>query len=261
MIRLTPLFKWSGGKTDEIKEFIDLIPKNIEIYVEPFVGSGALFFYLNPQKAVINDIHQELIAFYKEIKKGNGNLIYKFMSLFLNDEFTYYKIRNEFELKDETDIACRFFYLRKTCYRGMIRYSNGKFNIPFGRYKTINCENLLNEEYTKLLRRTDIFNTDFQEIFNKYGSNPNNFIFIDPPYDSKFSNYWSSFSNEDHKRLLNCFIKAKSKCLMIIGKTKFIEELYKGYIHSSYQKKYKFRIHSGRVGNEINTTHLIIKNF
>ena len=63
---LRPLVKWSGGKADEIKLFEKYIPK-YKTYIEPFVGGGAVYFHLNPKKAIINDIHPELIAFYREI--------------------------------------------------------------------------------------------------------------------------------------------------------------------------------------------------
>jgi DNA adenine methylase len=66
---------------------------------------------------------------------------------------------------------------------------------------------------------------------------------------------------EEHIKLAKCFKETKIKCLMVIGKTDFIQELYKDYIVDEYEKKYKFKIHSGRVGDEINTKHLVIKNY
>ena len=130
---LHPLIKWSGGKSDEIKRFEKYIPENYTTYIEPFVGGGALYFYLNPQNAVISDVHPELIKFYKEIGNGNAPEIFQFMEEYKNDDTTYYQIRDEMEIKTDLDTAKRFYYLRKTCYRGMFRYNKkGKFNIPFG---------------------------------------------------------------------------------------------------------------------------------
>jgi len=260
-ITLKPIIKWSGGKGDEIKKFIHHIPDDINIYIEPFIGGGALYFHLNHNKCVINDIHKELIDFYNSIKKGYSRDIYDFMKLHPNEEKTYYKVR-DYDNTDELDNAKRFYYLRKTCFRGMLRYNkNGKFNIPFGRYKTYNFENILDKNYTKLLQNTDIYNESFELIFKKY-NNKKNFMFLDPPYDSEFTDYgYCTFGKEEHIKLANCFKKTKIRCLMIIGKTKFIEELYDGYIVEEYDKKYKFKIHSGRVGDEINTKHIIIKNY
>lgn len=259
---LSPLIKWSGGKKDEIKQFIKYIPNDIKTYLEPFIGGGALFFHLNHKKNVINDVHKELIDFYTSIKKGKINEIYKFMEKNKNDETTYYKIRDEMDYTNELDNAKRFYYLRKTSFRGMLRYNkSGKFNIPYGRYKTCNFDILKNKDYEKLLKNSDIFNKDFDYIFQKY-NDKKNFMFLDPPYDSEFTDYgYCSFGKKEHEKLAKCFKETKIRCLMIIGKTDFIKKLYKDFIIEEYDKKYRFKLHSKRIGNEINTKHLVIKNY
>jgi len=261
-IRLSPLIKWSGGKSDEIKQFEQYIPKNYDVYLEPFIGGGSVFFYTNPKKAVISDVHLELIDLYKSIKAGHSNDLYKFMQENLNNEETYYKIRDTMEIKTSLDNAKRFYYQRKTCFRGMLRYNkDGKFNIPFGKYKQINYNDLTNKEYEKLLQKTDIIKCGFEYIFENY-NNENNFMFLDPPYDSEFTDYgYCKFGKEEQHKLASYFKKTKIKCLMIIGKTTFIEELYKDYIVGEYNKKYKFKLYAGRIGDEINVKHLIIKNY
>lgn len=260
-IFLHPLVKWSGGKTDELKYIIPHIPENYNIYLEPFIGGGALFFGLNPNKAIISDLHIELIDFYQSIKDGKSKDIYEFMNSHPNTEETYYKVRS-YEVKDYLDNAKRFYYLRKTCFRGMLRYnSKGEFNIPFGRYKTYQYEDMNNEDYETLLKRTEILNKDFEYVFNNY-DDKDNFMFLDPPYDSEFTDYgYCSFGKKEHIKLAELFKKTKIKCLMIIGKTPFIEELYKDYIVDEYDKRYRFKLHSGRIGDEINTKHIIIKNY
>jgi DNA adenine methylase len=259
---LKPLIKWSGGKSDEIKMFEKYFPENYSRYIEPFVGGGSVYFYLNPINAVISDVHTELIDLYKSIGNGKNQEIYEFMKQTPNDENTYYKVRDEMEINDELDIAKRFYYQRKTCFRGMLRYNkNGKFNIPFGRYKSINYSELINQDYETLLGRTEILNKGFDYIFENY-NDENNFMFLDPPYDSEFTDYgYCQFGKEEQKKLALLFKNTKIKCLMIIGKTKFIEELYNGYIVAEYDKKYRFKLYDNRIGDEINTKHLIIKNY
>lgn len=258
---MKPLIKWSGGKKDEIQMFQHHIPK-FETYIEPFIGGGALFFYLEPEKSVISDVHVELIDFYRTIQKNLGSEVVKWMDNHKNDEETYYKIRDELVINDEFHNACRFYYQRKTCFRGMMRYNKkGKFNIPFGRYKNINYEELKSEDYTKIFKNCHIFKEDFDYIFDNYNS-PENFCFLDPPYDSQFTDYgYCKFGKEEHIRLASRFKETKMKCLLIIGKTDFIVDLYKDYIVEEYEKKYRFKIHSGRVDSAINTTHLVIKNY
>ena len=259
---LKPIVKWSGGKGDEISRFKQYLPDEYDTYIEPFVGGGALFFHISPKKAVIADVHAELVDLYKSIKNNKAGDIYKFMEEHPNDEETYYNVRDKMPYDTIVENAKRFFYLRKTCYRGMLRYNKkGKFNIPFGRYKTCNFEILKNDDYRKLLKNTKIYKTDFKEVFKNH-NDENNFMFLDPPYDSEFTDYgYCQFGKKEHEELAQCFKETKIKCLMVIGKTPYIEELYKGFIVDEYDKKYRFKLHSGRVGNEINTIHLVIKNF
>jgi DNA adenine methylase len=259
---LKPLIKWSGGKGDEIKQFEKYIPANYDTYIEPFIGGGALFFNLSPKKAVISDVHTELVDLYNSIGQGNANEIYKFMEQTPNDDATYYKVRDEMVINNSLDNAKRFYYQRKTCFRGMLRYNkNGKFNIPFGRYKTINYSELQNKDYETLLARTSVLRKSFEYVFENY-NDENNFMFLDPPYDSEFTDYgYCQFGKKEQETLAKCFKETKIKCLMVIGKTKFIEELYKDYIVDEYDKKYRFKLYDGRVGDEINTKHLVIKNY
>ena len=259
---LKPLIKWSGGKSDEIKMFEKYFPKHYTKYIEPFVGGGSVYFYLNPVNAIISDVHSELIDLYKSIGDGKGKEIYDFMKQSPNDENTYYKVRDEMKINDALDTAKRFYYQRKTCFRGMLRYNkNGKFNIPFGRYKTINYSEIMNKDYETLLGRTEILNKGFDYIFENY-NDENNFMFLDPPYDSEFTDYgYCQFGKEEQKKLALLFKNTEIKCLMVIGKTKFIEELYNGYIVGEYDKKYRFKLYDNRIGDEINTKHLIIKNY
>ncbi len=261
-IHLKPIIKWSGGKGDEISSFIHHLPEKYDTYIEPFVGGGALYFYLSPQKSVINDVHVELIDLYQSLKDGNAQEIYNFMKENPNDENIYYNIRDKMIIKNKLDNAKRFYYQRKTCFRGMLRYNKqGNFNIPFGKYKTINYEDLNNPKYEELLKRTEILNKNFDYIFENY-NNENNFMFLDPPYDSEFTDYgYCKFGKEEHIKLAKCFKETKIKCLMVIGKTDFISELYKDYIVSEYDKKYRFKLYDDRIGDEINTKHLIIKNY
>ena len=259
---LKPLIKWSGGKSDEIKMFEQYFPEHYNIYIEPFVGGGSVYFYLNPSNAVISDVHTELIDLYKSIGLGKGTEINEFMKQTPNDEITYYKVRDQMEINTELDSAKRFYYQRKTCFRGMLRYNkNGNFNIPFGKYKTINYSEIVNKDYETLLGRTEILNKGFEYLFENY-NDENNFMFLDPPYDSEFTDYgYCKFGKKEQQELALLFKNTKIKCLMIIGKTNFIEELYNGYIVAEYDKKYRFKLYANRIGDEINTKHLIIKNY
>lgn len=258
---LKPLVKWSGGKRNEIKNFSHHFPVHFDRYIEPFVGGGAVFFNMAFPKSLIADVHEELINFYKVVKyKADG--LHDRVSSFDLGEKTYYYVRDEMNADDPVDNAARFYYLRKNAFRGMLRYnSKGKFNIPWGRYDHIDISDLKDNRYSELLRSTTILCASYEEIF-KVHNDKSNFVFLDPPYDSEFTDYgYCKFEKENQENLAETFKTTKNKCLMIIGKTSFIEELYSGYIVDSYSKTYQFKIHSGRIGDEIDNEHLIIKNY
>lgn len=259
---MKPLIKWSGGKSDELVYIKKHISENFDTYLEPFFGGGSVFFDLEPKKSVISDVHPELIDLYRIIKDGHGDEMKKWMDLHPNDEETYYKVRDDLEVDSTFLNACRFYYQRKTCFRGMMRYNkSGHFNIPFGRYKTIKYDDIASPEYQKIFENCEVLNEGFEYVFENYNS-PDNFCFLDPPYDSTFTDYgYCQFGKEDHIKLAKYFKETSIKCLMVIGKTELISELYAGYIKEEYSKKYRFKLHSGRIGEEIDNVHLIIKNY
>lgn len=259
---MRPLFKWTGGKRWEIKKFKQHYPDDFEIFIEPFVGGGAVFFDLSHSNNVIADVHPEIIEFYKVVGAGQGQEIYQLMSKYPNDEDTYYFIRDKFHATNSVERAFRFYYLRKTCFRGMNRHNKkGGFNVPFGKYKTYNFEELLEDSYKELLSHTNILCCSFEHVFEQFGDEKH-FYFLDPPYDSPMSDYgYCKFGREEHDVLFRCFRETRAKCLMVIGETDFIRNLYHDYIVDSYDKTYNFKFYHGRVGDEINNKHLIIKNY
>ena len=267
-MRLKPLIKWSGGKSDEIKLFEKYIPANYDTYLEPFIGGGSLYFYLSPKKSVISDVHTELIDLYSCIGEGKAKDIYDFMATNPNDEETYYKIRDKMEIKEKLDNAKRFYYQRKTCFRGMSRYNkSGKFNIPFGKYTTINYSDLQNNDYETLLSRTEILNKGFEHVFENYNS-ADNFMFLDPPYLSSFNAYYDGYvgydcPDKDDKIISDNtklfidildFIKVcKCKCMLIINKNAITSYLYKDFVVGEYDKMYQL--------TKKKTKHLIVCNY
>lgn len=376
MINNQPLIKWPGGKSKEYKEIKNLIPSHTR-YIEPFFGGGAVFFNLQPKKAIINDICTELIEFYRFVKGDtdkkmfkhclydyveNWEKIPKYLKIFeddlmhLYDDFKQNKITDEdikhiitkklitkedqfnglfskeFALdpknllleiikniiskikrtkkieqergflpkgdlhknietafrsgfymhfrdimnkngsKYETSLAkkiANYYFIREFCYGSMFRFnSNGYFNIPYGgiAYNKKDfrgkVDYIFSKEVENLFSNTKIYNMDFEKIISKKSLNKNDFIFLDPPYDTDFSDYEkSSFSKEDQKRLAKCLLKTRASFILIIKKTAFINELYankKGIKMDSFEKKYLYNV-KGR--NNRDVSHLVIYNF
>ncbi len=162
-----------------------------------------------------------------------------------------------------------FVFIRNYAYSGMFRYNaNGDFNVPYGgiayNHKILDkkLKYYQSEELLEHFKNTTIFNMDFEEFFEKNPPTPNDFIFLDPPYDSTFSTYAKNeFSQNDQRRLANYLTKkCKGKWMMIIKNTPFIYSLYNnGKLNiKSFDKKY---LVSFMNRNDRNAEHLIITNY
>jgi len=213
-MRAKPFLKWAGGKTQLIEQIKKQIPRNIKTngftYIEPFVGSGAVLFWLleefpNLEKAIINDINQDLTNSYLTIKHNVADLIQilkkwetEYHSIPENQEKKkkyYYEKRNLFNSRnsDQTTQSALFIFLNRTCFNGLYRVNRkNEFNVPIGSYKTpqiCNEENLI--AVSKVLQKVTILNGDFSETL-KY-ADKNTFFYFDPPY--KPLNETSSFNS------------------------------------------------------------------
>lgn len=370
---MKPIIKWPGGKSSEIKNIKDLIP-SFDRYIEPFFGGGALFFYLKPQNAIINDISNTLIDFYKLVKVQDENLhellldyygsfqsllatcnkykkeilnvyqkaclplstkeivisevkkLVKFMQseiildfnkkLVLNvNEFLnfiisnladkiirtvklnekrklsmpdlidnlytgftsgYYmyfrKVYNDINLNRLNNVSleykvANFYFIREYCYGSMFRYNKqGEFNIPYGgisynkKVFKHKIDNIFNQDIENLFANTKIKCMDFEKLLMNVNLNERDFIFLDPPYDTDFSDYENrAFSKYDQQRLADILKNIKAKFILVIKNTDFIASLYKQNFNIiSFDNKYTYNV---RGRNERKVEHLIITNF
>lgn len=239
---LNPFVKWVGGKRNVINKYLkNYFPSTFDKYIEPFVGGGAVFFYLKPEKAIINDVNSELIITYNVIK-DHKDLLIKELEKFKKQhskEF-FYEIRKK-QFKDNIKIAARFIYLNKSCFNGMYRVNkNNEFNVPFNGKSIDNLhlydlDNINNIASFLNNNKVLILNDDFEKILKK--SNKGDFIFCDPPYDYEnkngFDSYTkNSFGQEGQIRLANCLIeldKKGVKWMLTNHNTTLIQKLYKDF--------------------------------
>lgn len=282
---MKPILKYRGGKSREIPQFISYIPTDFDTYIEPFLGGGAVYFYLNHRPSIINDVNEKLMTFYKQLRNNFDEVKRQLKSLQeqyeLNqseyeqkkalvghdervenkNEALYYFMRDEFNYPSGEFLeAVVYFFINKTAYSGMIRYNqSGEYNVPFGRYKNFNT-GMITQKHHELLKNTQVLNTDFSEVFAM--AKENDFMFLDPPYDTTFHDYGNDqpngFTEEEHIRLAREFRDLRCKALMIIGRTDLTERLYGDYVLGSYHKKYAVNIRN-RFKNE--AKHLIIANY
>ncbi len=236
--RIKPPIKWAGGKTQLLSQLRPLFPEGFNLYLEPFVGGGAVFFDLQPNRAVLIDSNFELINFYQVVKNNLEELL-RDLKKHKNSKEYYYKIRSlDPDQMDSIERASRFLYLNKTCFNGLWRVNKrGKFNVPFGRYKNPNYgdkENLY--MVSAALKNAEIICDDFS-IVTDYVT-PGDFVYFDPPYHplsktASFTSYTEDcFSEKDQVRLSEIFRALDAEgCYVMLSNsdTEFIRGLYRGY--------------------------------
>jgi len=276
---LKPFIKWAGGKRQLLPEIKKNLPENIHdyTYYEPFAGAGAVFFELQPKKAVINDSNEQLMITYKAIKEDVEGLI-KLLKNHkeLNSAEYYYKIRNldrdlvQFNSLTNIEKAARMIYLNKTCYNGLYRVnSSGFFNVPFGKYKNpAVCEETPLRQISEYLNSSEIeiLNVDFETAVSN--ADKNSFIYFDPPYHSpdksNFTGYQAGgFDESGQERLRNLMMemtKRGIKCLLSNSDTGFIRELYKDACFKIIPVQAKRAINSVASGRGV-VNEVLIRNF
>ena len=293
-----PFLKWAGGKGQLISQLDAHLPADLQgqsfTYVEPFVGGGAMLFYMlrtypNITHAVINDINPHLITAYRIIKEQPNELIQRLAAL-EQDYFSqadeeakknyYLNVRNIFNESqlDDVDRTKYLLFLNRTCFNGLYRVNaKGKFNVPFGRYlhPTIcNAETILAD--SEVLSRADvtILNGDFEQTASDMREGLN-FLYFDPPYrplnaTSSFNSYAKEEFNDDEQIRLRDFctrlneqpnvmwMLSNADCSAKNPEDTFFEDIYDN-----------FQIHRVNASRAINAnpakrgklTELLIKNY
>jgi DNA adenine methylase len=235
-----PFLKWAGGKIQFLKKYEDFLPDRERIgrYFEPFIGSAAVYFHLQPSNATLSDINQKLIDVYRVVQQDVDNLI-EALKVHKNQKAYYYRVR---KMKPEkmtlVDQAARLIFLNKTCYNGLYREnSKGEFNVPFGRYKnpTICDEDRLRTA-SCALTGVQLKAVDFEAAVET--AEAGDFIYFDPPYvplnaTSNFTSYNKyGFSHEDQERLAETFRRLdKLGCYVMLSNSSapVVWDLYEGF--------------------------------
>lgn len=269
MVRAKPFVKWAGGKGSVVDQLSTFLPVDFDswedvTYIEPFVGGGAMLFYMlqahhNIRRVVINDINPYLIKLYN-IVKTNPKYLIEVSSLFqaqysVRDagakKQMFYQLRDRFnnELLDENERAALFLFLNHTCYNGLFRVNNqGKFNVPFGRYVSTGFDSpetimethrVLNSLELNILRPGDYKNTALH-----LSTRGHNFVYFDPPYRPlSTTSYFKEYSNDpfgdqqqielkqfcDRLDRRGCSIMLSNSDSKNDDGTSYFEMLYEGY--------------------------------
>jgi DNA adenine methylase len=241
-----PFLKWAGGKTQLLPQLEPLYPapEGVRRYIEPFVGSAAVFFHvrslLRPGQVILSDNNEELIHVYRAVRDDVKSLIRRLSRhKAAHSREHYYAVRRENPARmPPSSRAARLIYLNKTCFNGLYRVnSRGEFNVPMGRYSDppiLDARNL--RAVSAALRGVDLRVAHFSEVleFARAGD----FIYFDPPYHplsatSYFTAYTKgSFGEADQRELARVYRELDRRgCLVMLSNSAapLIEKLYKGF--------------------------------
>lgn len=264
-ILVSPIVKWVGGKRQLLTEIMPLVNKKCSTYVEPFIGGGAVFFDLQPQKAIINDYNIELVNVYTTVRDYPEELINKLEEHNeQNSEDYFYELRaldRTIEYADMSDIdkAARIIYLNKTCYNGLFRVNAaGQFNSPYGKYKNPNIVNAATvRAMSKYLHSPNITikQGDYRDALK--GLRKGAFVYLDPPYmpistSSSFTGYTENgFSYREQVALRDECNKLKEKGISFLQSNSDcpeIRELYSEYEIRTVQAKRSINSNANKRG-------------
>lgn len=266
MTKAKPFIKWVGGKSQLIEQLDARLPADFGnwqnvTYIEPFVGGGAMLFYMlqqypNIHHAIINDINSDLTVCYQTVRDLPELLIESLQDI----EHTYLSLKTEEKRKDfflanrtrynekslqPIENTTLFFFLNRTCFNGLYRVNkSGAFNVPFGKYANpIICDADTILRDSTLLQRVEILTGDFEQTFNY--AKDNTFFYFDPPYrplsnTSSFNDYTKDAFNDDAQIRLKkyCdniheagykFMLSNSDCKSKNEDDNFFDELYGTY--------------------------------
>ena len=237
----TPLLKWAGGKSQLLEQMDPYFPKEFELYVEPFLGGGAVFFHLLPSRATLSDSNTELMNVFRVVRDKPDGLMKALDGHYphrRNQEY-YYRVR-ALNPKDMTPVerAARTIFLNKTCYNGLYRVnSEGKFNVPFGKYRNPSLYDRNNiVAASAVLRGKTLMVADYKEACAE--ASKGDFIYLDPPYQplsktASFTSYTKeAFGEKEQAELASVFKKLdRQKCKVMLSNssTSLIRSLYDGY--------------------------------
>lgn len=291
-----PFLKWAGGKGQLLNQLGEYLPQQISeeafTYIEPFVGGGAMLFYMlqhfcNIRKAVINDVNEDLILTYRIIKDDVEALItnldkYEKDYLAITDQEgrsqIFYEVRERYNqhLGDSIERASQLIFLNKTCFNGLYRVNRrGQFNVPFGKYAnpTI-CNAKLLRTDSQLLQSAQVVISqgDYAQTVQHIDSLT--FVYLDPPYrpldaTSSFTAYAKGDFNDDDQRALaafchqlserGCFwMESNADCSAKNPNDTFFEDLYADY---KIERVYASRFINANPEKRGKLTELLIKNY
>ncbi len=233
-----PFLKWAGGKTQLLGEILARVPKRFGRYYEPFLGGGAVFFALKPERATLSDINGDLIATYMAVRDHVEDVVIALRDYRCNKE-DYYRVRGQcIEGMTEAERAARLIYLNRTCFNGLYRVNrSGQFNVPFGQYRNptiCHAENL--RQVSLAMRSMRLRCQPVTDLARQ--ARRGDFVYFDPPYapvsaTAQFVQYArGGYGVQDQKALARLFRALSRRGVHVLlsnSDTPLVRHLYRDF--------------------------------
>jgi len=231
---IRPILRWAGGKSLMAERLAETLPSSWENYFEPMAGGAALFFALQPRRAVLADVNSELMNFYRALQTTPRYLIQRLMSLTASRD-QYYALRSS-RPRGIIQRAIRFAYLNRLAWNGLYRVNrSGDFNVPIGdRLPTVMWSEKELLRASSMLASAELVTGDFRDTVQRAAAG--DLVFFDPPYPRGsrdhvgFNRYTSQFFSEKDHRDLACLIGELTRrsvlVVLTIAGTGYLEGLY-----------------------------------
>jgi len=246
------------------------MPAILSLFHYHLVSDEAAF-----RKELEEDLWDKLVRTVKNHAKtpfSSDDLVENLVTGLASGYYLYFRdVYNDWQLGrkplTQGQRAANFFFIRENCYGSMFRYNRkGEFNIPYGGMSynkkdfAAKVETIFQPETASLFANTQIYSRDFEEFLEIVKPTKDDFLFLDPPYDTEFSDYeGNAFTKMDQARLAVALSKTPAKFLLIIKNTPFIEALYsQGFYIRRFEKRYSYNVRSR---NDRQAEHLIITNY
>jgi DNA adenine methylase len=236
---VAPFLRWAGSKRGATPVLRQFIPKQFKKYIEPFAGSACLFFYVQPEKAILADLNSELIETYAAIKRSPGHVGRALANLPFGRE-SYYQIRQDQGIHRLSPIqrAARFIYLNRFCFNGLYRTNlAGRFNVPFGapRNGTVPTVSHL-KQCSVVLSRAKLLSGDFEKAVSSSVAE-GDFVYLDPPFFQTEGRVFRQYNSkpfmksdlERLKRLMSDIDAAGATFVLSYAQNEEAKELFRGW--------------------------------
>jgi DNA adenine methylase len=267
MASMRPFLKWAGSKKWLAKQGIDVPSKGYHRYVEPFLGSGAVFFSLLPSRSLLSDANKHLINCYEQIQSDWETVFAVYEELFAeHSKERYYDVREKLSPNGALG-AGQFLYLNRTCFNGIFRVNlNGKFNVPLGSKISNPFVRSDFQAWSNALSNAELASCDFESVIS--GADDGDLIFVDPPYtvahnENGFIEYNEKiFSWDDQVRLANALMKARQRgadFILTNANHRSVRQLYEPYFDIS--KVDRRSVVAGNVEKRRPISEIIIRSF